>query len=568
MTLCGIASVYSQSIVKADGNEGELNSAELDGLNNQLMDTNAKMRVVARLGDGETANSLNQIRLQAARKYLVELRGADKKKVVFTEGKSVKGEGRLEFYMDGNLMLISLAKPGKNIRIGCCGEEEDAPPPKEEKKTDKPMEAKALAALIVELKGVVAGITPDKNEAKIVGERWDKRKDLNGKTKSEVIELLYDDVKAVIKDSGTQYQIYSIFSFQKQIPSATAQDKTDKPTDKPMEAKALAALIKELKGVVTRITPDKNEAKLVGERWDKRKDLNGKAKSEVIELLYADVKSVIKDSGTQYQIYSIFSFQKQIPDELPSVETKETGVVVKKSPVKLRLNNEDHGTTANTSVLARRLERIFKDRENNGVFRGESNEIETTVYLEGDRSVPAEEIAKLFGAVEDSGASPILVPVLITGSVQKEEQIDMPNPLKLLVYAGSGKSSSGPRAITEPDDILSEPKNPPVAGEIEIGFTGELFQSDDSFPGDKDAITVVAGKDGTFTMDGKQISASDLKKEIESRLKAKEKDKKIIFVQADNYGNIEDAAGIAASAGAGKVFVITKDIENKENGTP
>jgi hypothetical protein len=67
-------------------------------------------------------------------------------------------------------------------------------------------------------------------------------------------------------------------------------------------------------------------------------------------------------------------------------------------------------------------------------------------------------------------------------------------------------------------------------------------------------------------MDGKQISANDLKIAIESRLKAKEKGKKIVFVQADNYGNIEDAAGIAASAGAGKVFVITKNIEHKEYG--
>lgn len=66
-------------------------------------------------------------------------------------------------------------------------------------------------------------------------------------------------------------------------------------------------------------------------------------------------------------------------------------------------------------------------------------------------------------------------------------------------------------------------------------------------------------------MDGKQISASDLKTAIESRLKTKEKNKKIIFVQADNYGNIEDASSIAASAGVGKVYFITKNIKQKEN---
>jgi|GEM_PF-167333 len=96
-----------------------------------------------------------------------------------------------------------------------------------------------------------------------------------------------------------------VFSF-----SAIAQTTIDKP----MEAKALADLVKEFKGIVLRITPDKSESKLVSEKWDKRKDLAGKTKNEVIELLFSDVKSVIKDSGTQYQIYSMFSFYKNIPD--------------------------------------------------------------------------------------------------------------------------------------------------------------------------------------------------------------------------------------------------------------
>jgi biopolymer transport protein ExbD len=345
-------------------------------------------------------------------------------------------------------MLISLAERGKNVRIGCCGDDDD------------------------------------------------------------------DDVPA------------------------TTETKT---TNKPMEAKALAALIKELKGVVTGITPDKNEAKLVGKRWDARKDLAGKTKSAVIELLYEDVKAVIKDSGTQYQIYSIFSFSKNIPDESPSAETKKTDVVVKKSPVKLTLNNEEHGTTADTSVLAKKLEEIFKEREKFGVFREGTNEIAKAVYLAGDRSVPAEEIAKLFGVLNKSRAYPILIPVPL------KEDLIKPNPLALVVYAGSGES-------------------PFVRAGIEIGFIGELAENPANAPADKKPLLVAASKNGTYTMDGKQISAKDLKIKIESSLRAKEKSKKLLFVNADSYENIEDAASIAASAGASKVYVITKNIEHKEYG--
>jgi hypothetical protein len=244
ITLCGVFSVNAQIIVKGDGNAGELNSAELDALSNQLMDSNAKMKVVARLGEGETDNSLNQTRLETARKYLIGMRGIDKAKVTFTEGESIKGDGRLEFYLNDELMLISMAERGKNVLIGCCGEDDgEAPSSVDTDKTDKPMEAKALAALVKELKEVVSKNSPDKNDAKLVAEKWDKRKDLAGKTKSEVIELLYEDVKSVIEDSGIQYQIYSIFSFYKMIPDKSFSAETKEDLSKMTKAELVNKLI-------------------------------------------------------------------------------------------------------------------------------------------------------------------------------------------------------------------------------------------------------------------------------------------------------------------------------------
>jgi hypothetical protein len=103
--------------------------------------------------------------------------------------------------------------------------------------------------------------------------------------------------------------ICSMFSF-----GALAQDK-------PMEAKARTALVEELKGVVSTNAFDEAAAKLVAEKFDARKDLSGKTRKEVIDLLWKDVKSVITDSGKQYQIYSIFAFYKRIPDEKFGAQT-------------------------------------------------------------------------------------------------------------------------------------------------------------------------------------------------------------------------------------------------------
>jgi hypothetical protein len=105
--------------------------------------------------------------------------------------------------------------------------------------------------------------------------------------------------------------ILSIFSF-----CVIAQ------TEKAMDANALTALVKDLKEVVAKNAPDEKDTKLVAEKWDTGRDLTGKTRKEVIDLLWGDVKSVIKDSGVRYQIYSIFSFYRQIPDETASAQTK------------------------------------------------------------------------------------------------------------------------------------------------------------------------------------------------------------------------------------------------------
>ncbi|MGI8788709.1 MAG: hypothetical protein ACR2HG_13220 [Pyrinomonadaceae bacterium] len=107
----------------------------------------------------------------------------------------------------------------------------------------KPLSAKALAALVAELKGIVARTEPDKKKSARVAGKWDARKDLTGKTKSQVINLLYEDVKSVITDSGTQYQISSIFSTYKQMPDASFSGQKQNLTATQLKSDAAAQLL-------------------------------------------------------------------------------------------------------------------------------------------------------------------------------------------------------------------------------------------------------------------------------------------------------------------------------------
>jgi len=101
---------------------GEMNSARLDSLATEQASSQERIFVIARLGRGEGANALNQLRLQAARAYLVGTRGLDPAKIVFAAGEKFEGEGRVEFYLGSRLELISLAPRNRNVVLSCCGD--------------------------------------------------------------------------------------------------------------------------------------------------------------------------------------------------------------------------------------------------------------------------------------------------------------------------------------------------------------------------------------------------------------------------------------------------------------
>lgn len=123
----------------------------------------------------------------------------------------------------------------------------------------------------------------------------------------------------------------SVFSF-----NATAQDK-------PLDAKTLSVLVADLKQVVDQNAFNAENSALVVKKWDSRKDLAGKTKTQVINLLYEDVKSIITDSGKLYQISSIFSMYKQMPDEAFSAQTQSPTVADSKPKAVEQLVNITFG---------------------------------------------------------------------------------------------------------------------------------------------------------------------------------------------------------------------------------
>ena len=108
-------------------------------------------------------------------------------------------------------------------------------------------------------------------------------------------------------------------------------------------------------------------------------------------------------------------FEAKVPAEpkpeqqqvIPKPNPLTLVVAVNKSDMKITLNNEPAGDVSDASALTNQLSQIFKDRENNGVFREGTNEVEKTVFLKSPRSVKYGDVVRVIDAVKLAGAQPI-----------------------------------------------------------------------------------------------------------------------------------------------------------------
>ena len=99
------------------------------------------------------------------------------------------------------------------------------------------------------------------------------------------------------------------------------------------------------------------------------------------------------------------------PKDQPQVNVKPNPltlvVSINKETKAIMLNNDPFGDVSDTEKLSNRLREIFKERENNGVFRENTNEVEKTVFIKSPKSVRYGDVIKVIDAAKTVGASPI-----------------------------------------------------------------------------------------------------------------------------------------------------------------
>lgn len=107
-------------------------------------------------------------------------------------------------------------------------------------------------------------------------------------------------------------------------------------------------------------------------------------------------------------------FEAKVPAEPknePQVNVKPNPltlvIAISKETKGITLNNDSFGDVTDTDKLSNKLREIFKERESNGVFRENTNEVEKTVFIKAPKSVRYGDVIKVIDAAKAAGASPI-----------------------------------------------------------------------------------------------------------------------------------------------------------------
>ena len=103
--------------------------------------------------------------------------------------------------------------------------------------------------------------------------------------------------------------------------------------------------------------------------------------------------------------------------KVPAEPKNQQNIDVKPNPLTLvvnvardgavTLNNESAGRVDDGDPLTNKLREIFKTRENNGVFKEGTNEVEKTIFIKSPKSVHYGDVVKVIDAAKSAGAQPI-----------------------------------------------------------------------------------------------------------------------------------------------------------------
>ena len=116
----------------------------------------------------------------------------------------------------------------------------------------------------------------------------------------------------------------------------------------------------------------------------------------------------------------------------------------------ITLNNEAYGGLKDLSVIQQKLKNLFREREINGVFRENTNEIEKTVFLRVPESARFADVTSFAKAVADAGSDRLWLAIeKIMWFEERPELIEL-EPFLPAIKPTKQKAKRKPRPLRKP----------------------------------------------------------------------------------------------------------------------
>ena len=163
------------------------------------------------------------------------------------------------------------------------------------------LDEESVAELVEELANELADLIEDEDQVAAITEKWESREDLEGKTRTQILGLLFADVKSVVRDAETQKNIWDTWTGAARTETEEEEADEDWSTmdnSRKLNAQNVSWMLEDLQDELSDYIENQAQVAAIVKKWRARKDLVGKTKADVTALLYADVKSIVKDKET------------------------------------------------------------------------------------------------------------------------------------------------------------------------------------------------------------------------------------------------------------------------------
>jgi biopolymer transport protein ExbD len=249
------------------------------------------------------------------------------------------------------------------------------------------------------------------------------------------------------------------------------------------------------------------------------------------------------------------------PSPALSLAAYQSPPTAQTSAAKVKLNGEEVGTTADTSVLARRLTEIFERRREKGPFQDElARSIFGSVFIRADNDALFSEVIRVIEAVRSEHGIlflPIEADPARAGKASGDPVITDYSDLKGEgSYEIHSRTSPHLQMLVVTVGNLGSPRGELISGGIRLfipEFTLRL-SAKHSIP--KEFTVIEVFKDKQYVIDEKSIAPSALRGELRARLKERIDKRVVILTLSDSdirWSSFMEAANAAREAGAGMI---------------